>query len=333
MIKQLRINCLAYLILLTLLTATGTHAEARIEPSSESNVFDVVNAVNALRGAYGLPAYSINSILMFTAQSQADFMASTGNVTHTGPGGSGLTQRLLAAGYPLGGDLSLGGFRAENITSGGISMTAEDAVTAWMGDALHQNTMLSPDLTEIGAGVAVANGHVYYVIDCAQPSTGGAPPAGTAAVGSESAVPANEAPINAVVVSTSNPSGDVIHEVKSGQTLWQLAIAYGVKIEDIKRQNNLFGNEIYPGDKLLIKKEAAPTTAASVETIMPESTLTTMPSEIATLTLAPTTAPAVVAVRQNNGTVVASVIAIVALAILGAGYFTWLGKSNEDQSH
>src|SRR5690606_36486608 len=88
----------------------------RAQPVSQVNVFDLVNAVNALRAAYGLPAYSINPILMFTAQNQADFMAAAGNVTHSGPGGILLTDRLLAAGYPLAGDLSLGGFRAENIT-------------------------------------------------------------------------------------------------------------------------------------------------------------------------------------------------------------------------
>ncbi len=331
--KRLRIGSLALLILLMLIPVTNASAGPNNKPLGESNGFDLVNAVNALRGAYGLPAYGINSILMFTAQNQADFMAATGNVTHSGPGGSTLTERLLAAGYPLGGDLSLGGFRAENITSGGNNMTAQDAVASWMGDALHQNTMLSPNLTEIGAGMAVANGHVYYVIDCAWPSTGGVPPASTTVVVSGAPVPANEAPISTVVVSTSNPSGDVIHEVKSGQTLWQLAISYGVKIDDIKRLNNLFGNDIYPGDKLLIKKEATPTTAPSTETITSTATLTVTPFETTVPTLAITTTPTMVAVNQNNSTILASVVAIVALAILGAGYFTWLGKSNEDHSN
>src|SRR6185436_923843 len=209
-----RIGILTALILLTLIPAINTQAEANDKHPHQRDVFDLVNAVNALRGAYGLPAYSINSILMFTAQNQADFMASTGNVIHTGPGGIGLTQRLLAAGYPLAGDLSLGGFRAENITSGGENSSAQSAVDGWMGDALHQNTMLSPNLSEIGAGIAVANGRIYYVIDCAQPSTGGSPPVSTSVVGSGSAIPANEALISAVVVSTPNSGGDVIHEVK-----------------------------------------------------------------------------------------------------------------------
>jgi len=191
---------------------------------------------------------------MFTAQNQSDFMAATGNVTHTGAGGSSFTDRLLAAGYPLGGNLALGGFRSENIMAGIVSLSAQSAVDAWMGDAPHQNTMLSPDLTEIGAGVSVVNGRVYYVIDCARPSTSGAPPDSTSVVASGAAIPANEA-LSPIVLSTPNSNGDVIHEVQSGQTLWQIAISYSVTIDDIKRLNNMFDNNIYPGNKLLIRKK------------------------------------------------------------------------------
>src|SRR5688572_7566043 len=152
-------------ILLMLLVSVPARAQSIHRPAYVMTVYDLINAVNALRAAYGLTPYNINSILMFTAQNQADFMASTGQVTHAGPGGITLTQRLLAAGYPLSGDLSLGGFRAENITSGNEGMLAESAINGWMRDAPHQNTMLSPNLTEIGAGVAVANGRVYLVVD------------------------------------------------------------------------------------------------------------------------------------------------------------------------
>jgi len=188
-------------------------------PHYEGTAYDLINAVNALRAAYGLPAYSINSILMFTAQNQADFMSTNRVVTHSGPGGSTVTQRLLAAGYPLGGELSLGGFRSENIIAINVKMSAEDAVSAWMGDAPHQYTMLSPDLTEIGAGVAVMNGLVYFVIDCASPTTNSAPQASTPVVGSGTTVPEGEAVTYPVVLSTPNTSEDVIHEVHAGQTL------------------------------------------------------------------------------------------------------------------
>src|SRR5512143_3080581 len=129
-----------------------------------SGAQELIDAVNALRSAHGLPSYNVNSILMGTAQAQADFMASTGSIQHTGPGGVSVTQRILAAGYPLAGDLSLGGFRSENIV-GSPGMTPEDAVNAWTGDDPHLHTMLSADLQDIGAGVAESDGVMYYVID------------------------------------------------------------------------------------------------------------------------------------------------------------------------
>jgi LysM repeat protein len=276
-------------VLLTLLSSSTVWAQPVSMPPYAGSPYDLINAVNALRAAYGLPAYSINTILMSTAQNQADFMAVTGNVTHSGPGGISFTDRLLAAGYPLAGDLSAGGFRAENITSGNESMPAHAAIDGWMGDAPHQNTMLSPNLTEIGAGVAVLNGRVYYVIDCALPTTSGVPQASTQIVGSGSAIPAVEAAvIYPVVLSTPNPDGDVIHEVQSGQTLWQLAISYGVKIDDIKQLNNLFDNNIFPGDKLLIKKDAAPTATPPTQSATPELTTTSIPSATSIPTLVPT---------------------------------------------
>jgi LysM repeat protein len=271
---------------------------------------------------------------MYTAQNQADFMAATGTVTHSGPGGIGLTERLLAAGYPLAGDLSLGGFRAENITSGSEGMPAQSAVDQWTGDAPHLNTMLSPDLTEIGAGVSISNGRVYYVIDAARPTTSGAPQAVTPVIGGGTDAPESEAPVSIVVISTPAANGDVIHEVLSGQTLWQIAISYDVKIDDVKRLNNLSNDSIYPGEKLLIKK-----TITETDTPTPLATATIV-SVLPTLTYAhlPTIALATETVISNgssgalsdNSTIMVVMIGIIALAILGGGLFTRFGNTTRE---
>lgn len=332
MFKQIKAFIFIFSILIVIFSNSAVRAETSNQPRNENTPYDLINAVNALRAAYGLPAYSINSILMFTAQNQADFMSVNGVVTHSGPGGSTMTQRLLAAGYPLAGDLSLGGFRSENIIAINANMSAEDAVSAWMGDAPHQYTMLSPDLTEIGSGVAVVNGLVYFVIDCARPTTSGAPPASTPAIGSGTTVPAGEAVVYPVVLSTPNQSGDVVHAVQSGQTLWQIAISYGVKIDDIKRLNNLFDNNIYPGDKLLIKKESTPTALPPTETEPPELTATPLPLATGVAAFTVTMTPAPAAVPQNNNGVMMYAIVIIALAILGGGFFTWLGGASKEKS-
>lgn len=305
-------------------------------PRLAGSPYDLIDAVNALRASYGLAPYSINSILMYTAQSQADFMAATGSMTHSGPGGIGVTDRLLAVGYPLAGDLSLGGFRSENITGGRESMSAQAAVDGWTGDAPHLNTMISPDLTEIGAGVAVSGGRVYYVIDCARPTTSGAPQAAATSVEGGSPVPGAEAVIvPAAVVSTPNEAGDVIHEVRPGQTLWQIAIAYNVKIDEIKSLNNLSDNSIYPGNKLLIMKALAVATASQTLAPTQSATLTLTGASTVTVTLPaaaslPTRIGPSATVLQNNTTIMKVAIGSIALILLAGGVFAWLGGSRRE---
>ena len=328
----------ALALILLLINVVAVRGETSDQPLIADSQYDLINAVNGLRASYGLPAYSINATLMAVAQSHAEFMAATGNVSHTGAGGSGVTDRILAAGYPLAGDLSLGGFRSENITGGAESKTAQEAISGWTGDAPHLNTMISPNLTEIGAGVAVANGRVYYVIDCALPTAGGLPQNSASPFGGGSAVPANEAGAELIplaVVSTPNQVGDVIHEVLPGQTLWQIALAYDVKVDEIKAFNNLANNDIYPGENLLVKKVVVSPT----DTAAPPFTSTATRSPIATATppsvpstATPTPVPASLAAGSNQ-TVMMVVMVIIAVALLGGGMFARAGGQRNDSRY
>jgi uncharacterized protein YkwD/LysM repeat protein len=316
------------LVFLVAFNSTSTsYADSVRRPTLAGSPYDLVNAVNALRASFGLAPYNISSILMSTAQAQADFLSATGSMTHSGPGGISFTERLLAAGYPLAGDLSAGGFRAENITGGNESMPAEAAVDRWTGDSLHLNTMVSQNLTEIGAGVAISGGRVYYVIDCALPTTDGVPPGLATSIAGGS--PAPVAVIVPVSVSTPNPEGNIIHEVKPGQTLWQIAITYEVKIDEIKRLNNLLDNFIYPGNKLLIKTgvmlPAASPTETPTQTVI--STSTALPTSMATATSTVNIDSS--NAEPNDTNVMKVVIGIIALALLGGGIFTWLGNSKK----
>lgn len=136
-----------------------------------------------------------------------------------------------------------------------------------------------------------------------------------------------------VVVVTPNVDGDVIHEVKAGQTLWQIAISYETKIDELKRLNNLVDNNIYPGNRLLIKKGVVWTPTSSVETPTVEatspptsltaSTMTTIPP---TLTLTPLSGT--LSTSRNN--IMAIAMGIIALALLGGGVFAWLGNSKNN---
>ncbi len=86
------------------------------------------------------------------------------------------------------------------------------------------------------------------------------------------------------------------HSVRSGQTLWEIAITYNLTLDDLLTLNNIDQNAILqPGDQLLVR-EAVPTavpTLPSTETPVPAA-------PTATPTLTPTTPSTAVASLNNQ---------------------------------
>jgi LysM repeat protein len=281
----------------------------------------------------------VSDVLMEVAASQANALAaSEGTIGHERPCGITLGQELLVKGFPLWGDLSMDGYRSENW---GTAMTVQDAISMWLSDDLHANTMLSPDRSDIGAAVAVSD-QIYIVIETALSTPSrqhqgtaydfltGIPMTQAACMGwstqsaryvdlSQYSVP--------VAVSTARPDGDVVHEVKYGQTLWSIAIQYGITIEQIKRLNNLTDDTVIQGWKLLVKKGATqpapptptfPPTAASIREIYtpgPAVTVTPVLGQMMQLSGAGNF------LRQNSTIVVALLISfsILVAGIVGFG--------------
>nr|WP_071317035.1 glycosyl hydrolase family 18 protein [Anaerobacillus isosaccharinicus]QOY36583.1 LysM peptidoglycan-binding domain-containing protein [Anaerobacillus isosaccharinicus] len=67
--------------------------------------------------------------------------------------------------------------------------------------------------------------------------------------------PVSEDPIEEVVEEPVKEEGflqPVYHEVKSGDTLWLISLAYGVSVDEIKKLNNLTSDMIFVGQVLLI---------------------------------------------------------------------------------
>jgi uncharacterized protein YkwD/LysM repeat protein len=302
-------------------------AKPEVSASLQGNANDLIAAVNALRVSNGLPAYAANSILMQVAQDQANYMAATGQIAHR----PGLTQRILDAGYPLAGDLSQGGFRAENITGG--NKTAAQAVQEWTGDSLHLNTMLSPNLTEIGAGVAKVGDRYFWVIDCAQPTTNGIPQAYSPSPDdSEPESFSSSDFIVPVITSTPDENGLVYHEVQYGQTLWAIAIEYGVKIDEIRVLNNLgTTTEIYPGDKLLIRKDALSTvvpatSTAEITKVLTATVQVSTATSLSVSTLLPTETPTPVTKNVEKNSTAGIAVGVVLITLLLIGMLTWMAS-------
>jgi LysM repeat protein len=245
-----------------------SRASASITSGSE-----VIQLVNQLRRANGLPPYQVSQALVAAAQAQSEYQAEQGSLTHTGQGGSRPRDRAVANGYGGGAAVSV----SENI-AGGVNLSASEAVSMWQGDNLHLTTMLSPNYQDVGVGVAVAGDTVYYTLDAgsvsgaASPATSeGTSPSSRSAQGTPGATAVTAAPI---LTATPRPDGAVVHVVEQGQVLWNIAAAYKVSLAEIMALNNLTERSvIYPGNKLLIKPAEATPVITATQTISASATV------------------------------------------------------------
>jgi uncharacterized protein YkwD/LysM repeat protein len=300
----------------------------------------LIDVVNALRLSHGLAPLAVHSVLMQSAQSQADYMAATGNVTHTRPGGITYTQQLLSLGFPLAGDLTLGGFRAENIISSSGPLEWNGVPPGWQ-DAEHMNTMLSQNLSHIGAGISQVSDRYYYALDCAMATGTGQMQENAASiigVAAGTEVAAGDAAISQFMVpitkSTAGPDGNVIHKVQYGQTLWSIAIDYGTTIKSIKALNNLGESElVYQGQELLVLIGATPpplsTPAnARLPTVVPTVTDSPSTPQIVfpfTAVAEPTQIAPVDNNEENSGSSSRLlVILLIVASFVGGGMAVWL---------
>ncbi len=284
---------------------------------------ELITAVNGLRASKGLSPYIPNPILMQIAQTHAEYLAANGvSNTHIDAYGRKPFQRALDAGYPVAGDLNLGGFFSENVV-GGIGLTAEGAVEIWMGDAPHQNTMLSTNLQDVGGGVAVVGNTYYYVLDAGL-STGGTPVVYTPP-------PYVSKPTVILATNTPNPDGTITYLVRPGDTLLGIALAFKISLAELYTLNNLNDKSvIYPNQSILVRAAytATPTEPTGTPTLRPSSTSwpTSMPTNrIISSTASPTLQPVKGAPNSAGGIV----LAIIFSALFSALLITILGRKRQ----
>jgi LysM repeat protein len=235
--------------------------QAQADPVNE-----IIQRVNALRAAYGVPAYKVDYALMVAAQTQASWGLENKHFGHDGPGGSMPDDRAKAAGYGNGES----SFAIENVAAGTASLnTPELVVTMWQGDWGHLNAMISADYEHIGVGFAEANGFSYYVMMVGW--------VGTKASSGDTQgqeIPVVDPSSGPFVVSELDEFGAIYHEVQSGQTAWTIAAKYGIELAELFELNNLTEDSIlHPGDVLMIRPPDPPkSTPASTPTRTPTST-------------------------------------------------------------
>lgn len=298
---------------------------SRWDSARNQTAGDLLDGVNSLRAEQGLPLYRFHPILTAIAQSHADYLASTGVVTHFSANGARPFQRAISAGYSVAGDLNSGGLFAEIVRSG-PNLPAQDLIALWQQDPNDLKTLTSPVMIDAGAGIASANGVTYFVLDVGV-SNGEAAGTTTAQATSTLAAPVSTQS-DSIQISTPLENGEVYHVVQVREVLSGIAAAYNTTVEQIKSLNNLATDEIFVGQKLLIMKPDLPTeTARPVTTAtfgIPTSTATVPVSPTITSTHTPVPTPPVS--PRYSGRVVGGIIL---LALLAAGLGSWLGRQRQ----
>jgi uncharacterized protein YkwD len=293
---------LTIIFLFTLHSPEGVKAAPRVSLAQSPG--EIMALINAYRAENGLPAYQQNSILMQTAQGQADYQASIESVTHEGPGGTRPRDRAYAAGYG-GGEIVF----ISEIIYGATSAGPGTAVSWWKTSQIHNDTMLASTYQEFGAGVATANDRNYYVAVTGYVAGGSYIPPSTSE--NEDNTDTNEVLVPAVVVipvviATPQGNGSIIHIIRSGQTLWTVAAVYQVPLADILATNNLPENAvIYPGDEIIIQaaNQEGPTPTETSPTASASATATATPKSsvpVATATLTTSVALSSDSVENNS---------------------------------
>lgn len=280
---------------LCVLLALGTTFLWPVQPAraQAGSADELIAAVNTLRAANGLEPLAANPLLMGIAQAHSEYQASIGEATHTGVNGSTPRDRAVAAGY--GGGVAF--FLSENV-QGGSRLSPQAAVNAWKKNNDHWKTMMG-SYREVGAGVATAGNFVVYTLDTAYIASDPAQSGPTATpAGTQGPTPL---PVYGVQTVTPYPDGLIVHIVLSGQTLYSIAEAYGVTVNDLLALNNRkVTDPLFVGDKIIVRQANTVTPTSDVTytpTPLPP-TATSRPTKTATPrpptrtpTLVPTSTP------------------------------------------
>lgn len=286
--------------------------------SPNQSAQEMIVKVNALRESKGLTPYKTDLILMKISQDHANYIASTGVLTHFDAKGNRPYQRAMNAGYSLAGNLSSGGLLAEAIFSGS-GVSDDSVIAAWQANDADSVALLSSAYEDIGVGIVVANGITYYVLVAGSESDSGISTTPTVNI-------ATTVTAGTGLPNTPLASGEIYHVVQKNEALWSIAILYGTTIEELKLLNGLATDEIFEGQKLLVQGANTLTPAPSP---IPMTATLGIPTSTATKPVTPTITPTVTPIpapptTMRSGGLVVGGITLVAL--LAAGLVSFLSN-------
>jgi uncharacterized protein YkwD len=238
--------------------------------------------VNQLRRSHGLQPYTVDAGITAYAQQHSEYQASIQTSTH----------------LHSDGQVSLAHGLVENVAGGSTGyLTAQAIVYEIWADPVHMKTMVGYASGAAGVGVATSGGLDYVTLNV---RPGGEQVIPTRA-GSASFLDPGYTPIalQPLHTATMKPSGAVVHEVGYGQSLWAIALAYGVTSARIRELNGMAPDDsaIWAGQWLLIVPAGLVTPTPALAKTSP--TAAAPPATRTVPTLAPSRTPAAGATATN----------------------------------
>lgn len=195
--------------------------------SAQDESTDLLTRINNLRASLGLSAYALNGALGAAASDQAQWMLSTGNVSHSRPDGSNPRSRAAAFGYSSD-------WVSENIYMG-TNATVDAAWNFWINSAVHYAGLTSRNYSEIGIGIAHGENGAAYVLVFGNPGGSWDPPAssasGSAGAGGGAAQVQRSGPPPYVL--GQDVHGNIMHSIQPGDTPGGIALLYGYTWEAV----------------------------------------------------------------------------------------------------
>jgi len=236
---------------------------------------DMIALMNSWRSGYWSNSLIEIQALDSCAQATAEEMSRIGARDH-----------LANLGYPAASTRCTSHGFSGRVTENwayGSNMDINTLASYW-SDYSHMLPATDQQYCYIGVGISNDG---YYILMAGSGSDGtcSADYVGSSGTAADMTAPTQDTSnyIPPVITSTPDYDGNIYHVVQNGQTLYTIAVYYGVGFETIKELNKLASNDIFVGDKLLISKKPTPTiTLTRTPTVM-------IPTRTPTVTAIPTT--------------------------------------------
>lgn len=209
----------------------------------------LIAEVNRYRADLGLAGLTNQGQLMQAAQKHANWMAATGNYSHTGEGGSTIMSRARDAGF--------NGYVYEIIAWGAQNYVDIGWAVFWWSNSPVHNEIMTSNNTHIGAGVATNASDYVFVVMIGTPYSNPSPDGPAEDVGPNAQPPRDDPPIIQMVpieIAAPREDGSVVHVVQEGQTAWAIASRYGVDLDEMLALNHMDRRSyLFIGDEVLVK--------------------------------------------------------------------------------